>query len=140
MSRKLVSGALMMLVLAALLAACGKSGTSANLDGTEWVLQSLNGLSPLAGTQVTLSFEGDQARGSAGCNSYGGAYTVKGGDGLAFSGLYSTEMACLEPAGIMGQENHYLEILRGAASFRISDGELEMTGTGGAVLVYSRAQ
>lgn len=140
MSKKLVLGMLVMLVLAALLAACGKSGTSENLDGTEWVLQSLNGLSPLAGTQVTLAFEGGQASGSAGCNSYFGAYRVEGQEGLTFDAIANTEMACLEPAGIMEQETQYLEILRGATSFRISDAELEMTGTGGAVLVYSRAQ
>jgi len=140
MSRKLMMGMLMTLALAALLAACGKSGTSANLDGTEWVLQSLNGLSPLLGTRVTLAFEGGQASGSAGCNSYFGAYRVEGQDGLIFDAIANTEMACLEPAGIMEQETQYLEILRGASSFRLSDGELEMTGTGGAVLVYSRAQ
>ncbi len=140
MSRKLVLGMLMMLALTALLAACGRPGASAGLEGTQWVLQSLNGRSPLGGAQITLAFEEGQARGSAGCNSYGGAYTVRGEDGLTFSDLYNTEMACLEPAGIMEQEAEYLDTLRAATGFRVSDAELQILSVGGGVLVYSRAQ
>ncbi len=140
MYRELARATLSILVLVVALTACGAPRPSANLDGTEWVLQSVDGSSPLAGTEITLAFSGGQASGSAGCNTYAGPYSVEGEDGLSFSGLANTEMACLEPVGIMDQEEKYLEALRAATGFRLSDGELQIFSAEGAVLVYSRAQ
>ncbi len=109
---------------------------TADLDGTEWVLTSLNGRSPLAGAEVTLAFASGQATGSAGCNSYSGPYRVEGEDGLAFSHIANTEMGCLEPQGIMEQETQYLNALRAAARFRLSEGQLEIFTARGEVLIY----
>ncbi|NIN68842.1 MAG: META domain-containing protein [Anaerolineae bacterium] len=108
--------------------------------GTEWVLQSVDGSSPLAGTEITLAFCAGIGEGFAGCNTYAGRYSVEGEDGLSFSGLANTEMACLEPVGIMDQEEKYLEALRAATGFRLSDGELQIFSAEGVVLVYSQAQ
>lgn len=138
MHKKLVVGMLMILAFS-LLAGCGKSEPSASLDGSEWVLTSLNGSSPLQGTEITLAFDDGEASGSAGCNSYFGPYTVQGTGGLAFHGLASTEMACLEPEAIMEQETEYLQLLRAASRFAITDGQLEISGAGGGVLIYKRA-
>ena len=131
---------LSILVLAVALTACGAPGQSADLDGTEWVLQSVDGSSPLEGTEITLAFSGGGASGSAGCNAYSGPYSVEGEDGLSFSDFVNTAMACLEPVGIMDQEEKYLEALRAATGFRLSDGELQIFSAEGAVLVYSGAQ
>jgi heat shock protein HslJ len=139
MHKKLIVGMLMILAFS-LLAGCGKSEPSASLDGSKWVLTSLNGSSPLQGTEITLAFDDGEASGSAGCNSYFGPYTVQGTDGLAFHGLASTEMACLEPEGIMEQETEYLQLLRAASRFAITDGQLEISGDGGGLLIYIRAQ
>jgi heat shock protein HslJ len=103
------------------------------------VLTSLNGKGPLAGTEITLSFEDGKVSGSAGCNTYFGAYKVEGEDKLTFSDLANTEMACLEPEGIMEQETQYLGTLRGATGLRLSDGELQIFSAGGGVLVFSRS-
>ncbi len=140
MRKELVTGMLVILALPVLLAGCGKSEPSASLDGTEWVLASLNGSSPLEGTEITLAFDDGEASGSAGCNSYFGPYTVEGMDGLTFQGLANTEMACLEPEGIMEQETEYLQTLRAATRFTVTDGQLEILADGGGVLVYRRAQ
>jgi heat shock protein HslJ len=53
--------------------------------------------------------------------------------------LANTEMACLDPAGIMEQEVEYLEALRSATGFSLIDGELQISGAEGAVLVFSQA-
>lgn len=139
MRKELVTRMLMILALPVLLAGCGEPA-SAGIDGTEWVLASLNGGSPLEGTEITLAFDDGEASGSAGCNTYFGPYTVDGTGGLTFQGLANTEMACLEPEGIMEQETEYLQILRAATRYSVTDGQLEILADGGGVLVYRRAQ
>ena len=139
MNKKLLVGMLMMMALAVLLIGCGQAGAPTSLEGTSWVLTSLNGSSPIAGSEITLAFQGGQGTGSAGCNSYFGSYTVEGADKLTFSAIASTEMACLEPEGLMEQETEYLDTLRAATGFRLSDGKLEIPSAGGGLLVFSRA-
>jgi heat shock protein HslJ len=138
-TRNLVVGILLMLALAVLLAGCGESGAAASLDDTRWVLRSLNGGSPLAGTEVTVAFEDGEVSGSAGCNSYFGSYRVEGEDKLTLTDLANTEMACFEPQGIMEQEVEYLSVLRAATGFRLSDGELQLFSAGGGLLVFMQA-
>ena len=139
MNKKLMVAMLMMMALAVLLIGCGQSGASPSLEGTSWMLTSLIGSNPIAGSEITLDFEGGEGTGSAGCNSYFGSYTVEGADKLTFSAIASTEMACLEPEGIMEQETEYLDTLRAATGFSLSEGELQIFSTGGGVLVFSRA-
>jgi heat shock protein HslJ len=140
LNKKVATGVLLILVLAAAVSACGRPGASADLDGTGWKLTSLNGRIPLAGADVTIAFRDGEVSGSAGCNSYFGSYAVQGADGLRFPTIANTEMACLEPAGIMEQETEYLTTLREATRFHLSDGQLEIFTAGGGVLVYSPAQ
>ena len=79
------------LVLTALLAACATatpdpSPTESAVLDTEWVLISLNGNAPIEDTEITLNFEEASLDGSAGCNTYGGSYTVSE-DSLRLSGV-----------------------------------------------------
>jgi heat shock protein HslJ len=73
---------------------------------TEWELVSLNGNALIEGREVTLRFGQVSIEGSGGCNTYGGSYTASE-DSLRLSGVYWTEMACIEPEGIMEQEQVY---------------------------------
>jgi heat shock protein HslJ len=139
MNKKLVIGMLMLLVLAVLLIGCGQAGAPASLEGTRWVLTSLNGRGPLADTDITLSFEDGEVSGSAGCNTYFGAYKAEGEDKLTLTDLANTEIGCLEPEGVMEQETEYLQTLRAATGFRLSEGELEIVSAGG-MLVFTQAQ
>jgi heat shock protein HslJ len=113
------------------------------LTGQVWYLESFldaqGAMTPLLpGSQVTAEFNADgQVSGTSGCNTYSGGYEVDG-DMITFSPLASTMMACIEPAGLMEQEAAYLQNLGKAASFRVTDGKLEMLDAAGQViLVYS---
>ena len=140
-----------------LLAACGSAAASApgatidepratatpqaavSLEGIEWVLVSLQGNLPLAGTHIWLVFEDEQARGVAGCNQYGGPYTVTGMGALAFQEFDITEQACLEPEGVMDQETVYMAALRMAVGYRLAGDHLEIQDAAGeTILAFDR--
>jgi len=128
--------------LAALLAACaqnegaGKSG--GDMAGHEWTLTEINGSPAITGRPVTLKIEDGQAGGSSGCNSYGGEAALAGTK-ISITNLVSTEMACMDPAGIMDQEAAYLQTLSQVASFTTAGTRLEFKNAAGeTTLVFSR--
>ena len=110
-----------------------------DLEGSEWILVQLNGASLLPGTNITLSFEEGRAGGFAGCNAYGASHEVGGDGALSISLLERTLQACLEPEGVMEQEDAYLAALQDAAAYRVAGDRLEIEdGTGTVTLVYAR--
>ncbi len=102
------------------------------LLGTEWVLVELNGAAPLPGSHVTLAFEAEQLSGYAGCNWYGSPYH-DGGETPAV-GFSLTKRACLEPEGVMAQEQAYLTALQSAVGRRVTSDRLEYYDASGATL------
>jgi len=108
----------MAMIAIAVLAACGGSGASA-LRATSWELQSLNGNGLLPGTTITIKFSSDQVTGSAGCNQYAGSF-LTGDTTLSIDDVFSTEMGCMEPEGILEQEQVYLAALAAAAKYQTS--------------------
>ena len=57
-------------ILAVTLAACNAGGQSQSLDGTNWVLESMQEESALSETTVTAGFHMDgRMSGSTGCNN-----------------------------------------------------------------------
>jgi heat shock protein HslJ len=125
-------GMLIAYVLPAVLAACSASAQSADLDGTEWVLTSLNGRNLIPGTDITLNFDQGKATGFAGCNAYGGPYTASEGT-LKIDEFTITVMACLGPEGVMQQEKTYTEALRNAAAYRMVGDRLEIANNVGVI-------
>ena len=119
------------------------AGAGNSLANTTWVLVSYGAPGAetpvVAGSTVTLEFEaGDQAGGSAGCNSYGGRYQVDG-DAISFSEMVQTLMAC-EDEQVMEQEAQYLAALETASQFELSGDQLAITYDGGpGVLNFVRA-
>ena len=109
------------------------------LDGTSWELYAFRKSSPIEGTEFTARFEAGQVSGSGGCNQYGGSYAVEG-NRLTISELYSTEMACLEPEGLMEQEAYLLEFLGSAVTFSIDAGRLIILRPDGEVLTFDANQ
>jgi len=119
------------------LAACQGADSAASdpLDGTSWVLMAYRKTSPISGTTITATFEDGQVRGSAGCNSYSGSYQVSG-DTITVGAVAITEMACLEPEGVMEQELLFVEFLTDAQTFRLADGQLQTFRPDGEALTF----
>lgn len=91
----------------------------------------------LSRTEITAILEGSRAQGSTGCNSYGASYT-RDGSALRFEGITFTEMACLDPEGVMLQEGRFLEYMATVATFRIYGDQLWLETSDGRALVFTR--
>ena len=121
-------------LLAVVLGAC-RSAAQDPLQGTSWRLVAYGQTSLIPDTSITLAFQDGQAGGSAGCNSYGGAYQVAG-DNIAFDSLVSTLMACTEPPGVMEQEAAFLQFLQAGERFQLQDGRLLIFRADGEALTF----
>jgi len=126
------------LLLLALIA-CARPAETASLADTEWVLTSLQGRTPLSGTQITLQFTDERASGYAGCNHYGGEYTLPRQGKIEFGMMQQTVMLCFVPEGVIDQEVAYMDALRQATAYRIGDDTLELQNEAGEILLaYGR--
>lgn len=122
-------------------AALAQSGAVDPLSGTQWQLVSFGAAGAetpaVSGAPVTLAFDSSgRVSGSAGCNRYGGSYTVEG-DTLAMSELFSTRMACADSA-VMQQEQSYLATLGAAAQFEQQAQQLVIDTSQGQRLIFTR--
>jgi heat shock protein HslJ len=126
-----------LIVLVLLLAGCSSEpADSALQDGTKWTLVSLAGEPPLEGTAVSIEFTEDEIAGSAGCNHYFGTYALSGSD-ITISDIGWTEMYCMNPEGVMDQEEAYLTVLESVASYRVGLGQLALYDEAGTqILVF----
>ena len=125
----------MLVLLGALaLAACGTQagagGGTADVEG-EWHLTSGTAdgaeLPAPPGTQATLHLAGEEARGTAFCNSWFATARLDG-SALALEGIGQTEMGC--PPEVMAAESAYLAALGGVRTVAARDDELVLTGDG----------
>lgn len=114
-------------------------GISTQLSRETWVLTTYMDQQPISEHQPSLKFEIEQISGNTGCNQYGGSYQING-DEISFDGIYSTEMACLAPEGLMEQERTYLELLSSATRFTLADGVLTIFAGTNPVLIYEKQQ
>lgn len=118
--------------------------TPVDLDGTEWVLISLNDSSLIEGTDITLNFAEGVLSGFMGCNGYGGGrdsgkYIATDEGTLTIPQIAVTVQLCLTPEGIMEQEAAYIEALQNAAAYRMMDDRLEIANAAGeTTLVFAR--
>jgi heat shock protein HslJ len=85
---------------------------------------------------VTAEFTQGKVGGSSSCNSYGGSYKINGRKFTAES-IAMTLMACVD-AGVMEQEQAFLEILQNAQSFEIKDDQLLIFSSEGKSLSFSQ--
>ena len=122
--------ALVLMALTIVIAGCG-SGPS--LEGTQWLLVSLEGETPLASTAPpSVEFSADEISGSTGCNHYFGAYDVSGSE-ITIRDVASTEMACMDPEGVMDQEQAFLAALRETTGYNLAGDRLEFLDATGSV-------
>lgn len=114
----------------------GSRGPGADpLDGTSWLVVSLQDKTSLAGVEMTVVFDAGKMHGFSGCNQFGGSYKVTG-DRIRVGELESTLMACLAPEGAMDQEQEFLKLLSTSDSYRLTDGDLRLLHSGRVVLAF----
>jgi heat shock protein HslJ len=133
------------LVVALLAVACGGSSTpdGGGADPTPspsgppvraqgvWRLESGHSASgpiePAPRAGITLEVDGDEVRGSAGCNTYGGTVVI---DGSSFDagGFAVTEIGC--PGPLVEPETRYLEALEAVDTAARKGKTLTLTGPG----------
>jgi len=131
--------AVLFLLASLALGACGGVGAAQGdpVEGTSWELFAISKRKPISGSTITLSFEDGQVSGSAGCNQYFGSYQVDG-EAITIQKLAITEMACMEPAGLMEQENLIMEFLNDAQRYQLEDSRLMIFRPDGEALTFDR--
>ena len=118
--------------------------TTSALDGTAWVLTSLNGDSLVKGTNITLDFAEGRLGGFAGCNGYGGGgnggrYIATDDGVLTIPQIAVTVQLCPTPEGVMEQETAFISALRDAVAYRSMEDRLEIHDSAGeTTLVFAR--
>jgi len=131
---------------AALLITSGCAGSlpGEGLESTSWELEAYGDASGpeslISGTRITLAFDRQLtgASGSAGCNSYGASIQAEDPH-INFSQIYQTEMYCLDPPGIMDQENSYLGLLAVAKTYSLDADKLTIYCDNAKVLIFKPA-
>ncbi|MCD6426047.1 MAG: META domain-containing protein [Anaerolineales bacterium] len=132
---------IVLFLIALFLGSCGglpidKSG---GLSETAWTLVSYNGDSLISGSSMTAFFEAGEVNGSASCNHYFGSYKTKGNQ-IQIEGLGWTEMACMDPEGIMQQEQQLMSLFSQAATYSIQGQVLQITTDAGKKLIFQQAE
>lgn len=126
-------------VTAIALAACS-SAKPASITG-EWTLESYgdpaNPTPSAPDVETSIIFgEDGQVNGTAGCNGFGGDYSVSDST-IKFGALFSTLMACEGPAG--EQEAALFKVFVETATFTLNGNTLTVTSAdGSSVVVLAR--
>ena len=103
--------------------------TAADLAGTAWLAEEIDGLDVIDSVQSTLVFEdAEQVVGNAGCNRYFGMAEIEGGL-MHLGPLGATRMSCV-PA-VDEQEQRFLTALGRTHSFALDGGTLVLFDTAG---------
>ena len=110
------------------------------LAGTSWIVNGYNNgrqavVSVLNGSELTMEFSADgRVAGYAGCNRYTGSFE-QDGKMLSFGPSAATRRMCIEPEGVMEQEQQFLKALETVATARQEADSLEMRTADGALVV-----
>lgn len=117
-------------------------GETTGLEGTRWQLVSYqdstgNTVTAVPGVDAAITFADGNVGGTAGCNSFGGGYTVEGNT-LTVGPLASTMMACLDN-NIMEQEAAVQANLQAAATYTIEGDILTIANAEGETILTFQA-
>ena len=115
---------------------------SQDLQGTSWQVTGYSdGLGIIGGllssSTLNIAFGTDgKVSGSAGCNTYSGAYTsAVSGRTVSISQIGLTRMLCHQPDGVMEQENTFMAALKATATYRIEGRRLTLSKADGSTAV-----
>src|SRR5690242_11076108 len=123
---------------ASLLAACTHvapaapgDATERSLAGTAWTIADIGGHAVTSARKTEVRFSEDRISGNAGCNSFGGGYTLAGRV-MTATQVISTKMACVGPG--MDQENAVFRIFGQPMTVtRQADGTLTLSDDAGTM-------
>jgi len=125
-------------VAGVILAACvgsalvGPTPESRGLEGTSWRAVTIRDAAPIAGAEPTIHFDGDQAGGTTGCNTYGGAFHLDPDGTFLIGPMMMTEIACTGGRG--AQEGVVVDLLSHAGHLEfLGGGRIRISGTAGAI-------
>ena len=111
---------------------------AATIRGISWTLVEVDGTTvDPAGTNrpATLLLDEDgRASGSAGCNQFGGPYTITD-DEIRFGAIAMTRMACPDR---MDVETAYAAVFEAARTWRVRAGMLELMADGRVLARFRR--
>lgn len=130
-----------------LTAACGSVGTGNNgggmnltpsLEGTIWILKSINGKSAITMRIASLRIKNGVISGSASCNQYRVRYTgdENGKFSIDMSQFILTAMDC-SPSEIMNQEDEFIALLPKADNYSIAGNKLTLKASDGKTAVFT---
>jgi heat shock protein HslJ len=114
----------------------GESLPGSSLDNTFWTMTSMAKSRPLPGAEITAGFINGQLSGSTGCNNYFAVYETDG-QRLILTNAGVTEMACLEPDGVMEVESRFLDYFYQVERFHLTDQELQLITSDGEYLIFA---
>jgi heat shock protein HslJ len=112
---------------------------AASLNGTSWLLKTLNGQPLKSNLQLTLNIENGKAFGDAGCNNYSGKYTEGGGNSLHIEKIYRTLVMCT-PDQIMTQESQFVSALKDATIYHLVGKMMTLKNKNGVSLAVFNSQ
>ena len=116
----------------------GQGGTSlpgSSLDNTFWTMKSMANSRALPGAEITAGFLDGKIMGSTGCNNYFAAYETRD-NLLILTNQGVTEMACLEPEGVMEVESRFLDYFYQVQRFQLTEEELQLITSDGESLIF----
>ncbi len=125
-----ICAGLLFATVAFALAGCSPGASTTALRG-EWILTSGSdsaGTLDAAITDVSLVIDADGVSGRV-CNSFGGSLVGSPTD-LRVESLFSTEMYCMTPTGIMEVEQRFLEDLGAVTGATVDGDQLTLVGPG----------
>ena len=105
------------------------------LEGTEWLLTSVAGGAPVAGTAPTLAFHPDNyLEANSGCNYLGVDYATEG-NGFTMAEIHRTDFDCAEPAGLVEQDAAFFDAFERIVAYGATEDVLVFQDGDGATLL-----
>jgi heat shock protein HslJ len=107
------------------------------LEATHWQATAINNgrggvVSTVTTGLATAEFNDGRVSGHGGCNTFNASYEITG-ERITIGPAMTTRRHCAEPAGIMDQEQEYLQALSRAHVYRLADSRLELRDAGGSL-------
>jgi heat shock protein HslJ len=115
------------------------SAEQLTLENTSWQATGINNgrggvVSSATTSRVIAMFTNGKVSGSAGCNNYSASYEISDSQ-ITIGPVMTTRRQCAESAGIMAQEQEFLQALAAATQYTLTAGRLELRDDNGSLQV-----